>query len=153
MHSAIIWVYGFHESPYLLPIFLAPIIFFLEFIRKIIISETDHFLKLHKDSNLKLPFIIGPFIIKTRSFLSHIQENIKEFVFAQLQGRRYDPHQMIFKRKLMNKQAPYELAQVEGFDKLENLEVCVYMETSNQLKHIKWRQPCNKAKHNKLLKN
>jgi hypothetical protein len=29
----------------------------------------------------------------------------------------------------MKKQAPYENEQVEGFDKLENLEVCVDMET------------------------
>jgi hypothetical protein len=40
MHSIVIWVYGFHESPYLLPIFLTPRIFALEFIRQRIISET-----------------------------------------------------------------------------------------------------------------
>ena len=28
----------------------------------------------------------------------------------------------------MNKHAPYEHEQVEGFDKMENLEVCVDME-------------------------
>jgi hypothetical protein len=33
IHSTIIWVYGFHESLYLLPIFLTHIIFSLEFIR------------------------------------------------------------------------------------------------------------------------
>jgi hypothetical protein len=128
MHSTVIWVYGCHESPYLLPIFLTPRIFSLEFIRQRIISETEHFLKLHKASNLKFPFIIGPFIVKTRSCLSQIQAKLKEFGFAQLQGRRYDPHQIISKRRLMNKHAPYEHEQVEGFDKLENLEVCVDME-------------------------
>jgi hypothetical protein len=40
MHSTVIWVYGCHESPYLLPIFLTPKIFSLEFIRQRIISET-----------------------------------------------------------------------------------------------------------------
>jgi hypothetical protein len=128
MHSTVIWVYGFHESPYLLPIFLTPRIFSLEFIRQRIISETDHFLNLHKSSNLKFPFIIGPFIVKSRSCLYQVQENIKEFGFAQLQGRRYDPHQIISKRILMNKHAPYEHEQVEGLDKMENLEVCVDME-------------------------
>jgi len=39
MHSTMIWVYGFHESPYLLPIFLTPRVLSLEFIRQIIISE------------------------------------------------------------------------------------------------------------------
>jgi hypothetical protein len=128
MHSTVVWVYGCHESPYLLPIFLTPRVFSLEFIRQRIISETEHFLKLHKASNLKFPFIIGPFIVKTRSCLSQIQAKLKEFGFAQLQGRRYDPHQIISKRRLMNKHAPYEHEHVEGFDKLENLEVCVDME-------------------------
>jgi len=70
IHSIVVWVYGCHQSPYLLPIFLNPRVFSLEFIRQIIISYTKHFLKLHKASNLKFHFIIGPFIIKTRSCLS-----------------------------------------------------------------------------------
>jgi hypothetical protein len=64
--------------------------------------------------------------------LSQVQENLKEFGFSQLQGRRYDPHQIISKRILMEKQAPYEHEQVEGFDKLENLEVYVDMTTMLQ---------------------
>ena len=81
-HSTIIWVYGCHESPYLLPIFMNPKFVSLEFIRQRIISKTNHFLKLHKASNLKFPFIIDPLIVKERSCLSQIQENIKEFGFA-----------------------------------------------------------------------
>jgi hypothetical protein len=129
MHSTVILVYGCHEYPYLLPIFLTPRIFALDFIRKKIISEIEHFLKLRKASKLKFPFIIGPFIVKTRSWLSHIQAKLKEFGFAQLQGRRYDPHQIISKIRLMNKNAPCEHEHVEGFDKLSNLELCVDMET------------------------
>jgi len=34
MHLEIIWVYGCHESPYLLPILLTPRIFSLEFIKQ-----------------------------------------------------------------------------------------------------------------------
>jgi hypothetical protein len=82
MHSTVIWVYGCHESPYLLPIFVTPIIFSLEFIRQRIIFEIEHFLKLHKAYNLKFPFIIGPFIVKTRSCISQIQAKLKEFGFA-----------------------------------------------------------------------
>jgi hypothetical protein len=37
----------------------------------------------------------------------------------------------------MNKQAPYEHEHVEGFDKLENLEVSVDMETVLQLAQMK----------------
>jgi hypothetical protein len=128
MHSTVVWVYGCHDSPYLLPIFLTPRVFSLEFTKQRIISETEHFLKLHKTSNLKFPFIIGPFIAKNRSCLSQIQAKLKEFGFAQLQGRIYDPQQITSKIRLMNKQAPYEHEHVEGFHKLENLEVCVDME-------------------------
>ena len=96
-----IWVYGCQESPYLLPIFLTPRAFSLEFIKQIIISKTEHFLKLNKSSNLNFSFIIGLFIVKSRSCLSQVQANIKEFGFAQLQGRRYDPHQIISKRRLL----------------------------------------------------
>jgi hypothetical protein len=40
MHSIVIWVYGCHESPYILLIFLTPIVFSLEFIKQRIISDT-----------------------------------------------------------------------------------------------------------------
>jgi hypothetical protein len=40
MHSIVIWVYGCQEAPYLLPIFLTPRVFSLEFIRQRIISKT-----------------------------------------------------------------------------------------------------------------
>jgi hypothetical protein len=140
MHSTVIWVYGCHEFPYLLPIFLTPIFFSLEFIGKRIISQIEHILKLHKDSNLKFPFIIVPFIVKARYCLSQIQAKLKDFGFSKLQGIIYDPHQIISKRILMKKYAPYEHGHVEGFDKLENLEVCVDMEiVLNQLKSSKWR--------------
>jgi hypothetical protein len=63
---------------------------------------------LRKASNLKLPFIIGPFSVQAGSCLSQIQAKLKEFGFSQLQGRMYDPNQIISKRRLMKKHAPYE---------------------------------------------
>ena len=57
IQSTVIWVYGYQEGPYLLPVFLTPIIFALEFIRQRIISKTEHFLKMHNASNLKFPFV------------------------------------------------------------------------------------------------
>ena len=133
IQSNVIWVYGYQEGPYLLLIFLTPGIFALEFIRQRIISETKHFLKMHKESNLKFPFIIGPFVVNTRSCLPQIQAKLSEFGFTQLQGRKYDPHQVISKRRLMSRQGPYENEHVEGFDKLENLETCADMEVILQL--------------------
>jgi hypothetical protein len=67
--STVIWVYVYHEGPHLLPIFLTPRVFSLEFIRQRIISKTKHFLKAHKDSNLKFPFAVGPFVVKNKSCL------------------------------------------------------------------------------------
>jgi hypothetical protein len=84
--STVIWVYGYHEGPHLLPVFLTPRVFSLEFIRQRIISETEHFLKAHKASNLKFPFVVGPFVVKNKSCLPQIQSKLNEFGFTQLQG-------------------------------------------------------------------
>jgi hypothetical protein len=108
IQSTVIWVYGYQEGPYLLLVFLTPRIFSLEFIRQRIISETEHFLKEHKASNLKFPFIVGPFVVKNKSCLPQIQSKLSEFGFTQLQGRKYDPHQIISKRRLASRQGPYE---------------------------------------------
>jgi len=105
--STVIWVYGCQEGPHLLPVFLTPNIFGLEFIRQRIISETEHFLKAHKTSNLKFLFMVGPFVVKRKSCLPQIQSKLNEFGFTQLQGRIYDPHQVISKRILASRQGPY----------------------------------------------
>jgi len=101
-------VYGYQEGPHVLPVFLTPRIFSLDFIRQRIISEDENFLKAHKASNLKFPFIVGPFVVKNKSCLPQIQSKLNEFGFTQLQGRKYDLHQIISKRRLEKKQGPYE---------------------------------------------
>jgi hypothetical protein len=131
-HSTIIWVYGYQEGPYLLPIFLTPRVFSIEFIRQRIILKTKNFLKTHKASNLKFPFIIGPYVVKTKSCLPHIQVKLSGFRFTQLQGRKYDPRQIIYTRRLMSRQGPYEHEHVEGFDELANRKTCSDMEVTFQ---------------------
>jgi hypothetical protein len=126
--STVIWVYRYQEGPHLLPVFLTPRIFALEFIRQRIISETEHFLKAHKASNLKFPFVVGPFVVKRKTCLPQIQSKLNEFGFTQLQGRIYDPHQVISKRRLATRQGPYEHEHVEELDKLANLETCKKIE-------------------------
>ena len=103
-------------------------IFPLEFIIQRIISETENFIKLHRSSNIKFPFVIGPFFVKSRSCLSQVKEKFKYFGFSEIQGRKYDPHKIISKRRQMNKNAPYEHENVEGLDKLANMEVCIDVE-------------------------
>jgi hypothetical protein len=143
IQSIVIWVYGYQERPYLLPIFLTPRIFALEFIRQRIILETKHFLKAHKASNLKFPFIVGPFVVKNKSCLPHIQSKLSEFGFTQLQERKYDPHQIISKRVLASIQGPYEHEHVEGFNKLANIETCVVMEVTMQHDQTKQIEPAS----------
>ena len=46
--STIIRIYGFHEAPYILPAFLTPIFFALEFIRQRLVTESKHFIKRNK---------------------------------------------------------------------------------------------------------
>jgi hypothetical protein len=130
--STVIWVYGCQGGPHLLPFFLTPRIFSLEFIRQRVISETEHLLKAHKDSNMKFVFIVGPFVVKRKSFLPQIQSKLNEFGFTQLQGRRYDPHRFISKRILARRQGPYEHENIEGLDKLANLDTCIEMEFTIQ---------------------
>ena len=77
---------------------------------------------------MKLVFIVGPFVVKSKSFLPQIHSKLNEFGFTQLQGRRYDPHQVISKRRLASRQGPYECEHVEELDKLANLETCTEME-------------------------
>jgi hypothetical protein len=67
-------------------------IFSLEFIRQRIISKIENFIKLHIASNIKFPFIIGPFVVKSISCLSQVKEKLKDFGFSEIQGRKYDPH-------------------------------------------------------------
>jgi hypothetical protein len=116
----------------LLPIFLTPRIFSLQFIGQRIISETKNFINFHRASNIKFPFVIVPFIVKSRSCLSQVKEKFKDFGFSKIQGRKYDPHQIISKRRQMNKNAPYEHEYIEGLEKLANLEVCFDVESPLQ---------------------
>jgi hypothetical protein len=132
INSTVIWVYGFHEFHYLLPIFLTPRIFSLEFIRQKIISETENFIKYHRESNIKFPFVIGPFIVKSRTCLAQVEAKLKALVFAQMPGKKYDPHQIISRRRKMNKNAPYEHEPIEGLENFVNLEECVDVEAPVQ---------------------
>ena len=60
----IIRVYGFVHEPYILPTFLIPRIFSLEFIRQNFIVENDHFINFRKSYEIKFPLKVGTFIIK-----------------------------------------------------------------------------------------
>ena len=69
----IIRAYGFVHEPYILPTFFTPRIFFLEFIRHKLIVENEHFLSFRKDSEIKFPLKVSPFIIKNKVFLPVVE--------------------------------------------------------------------------------
>ena len=78
---------------------------------------------MHIASSIKFPFFV-----KSRLCLSQDKTKLRYFGFLEIQRRKYDPHQIISKRRHMNKNAPYDHDHVEGFDKLDNLEVCIDVE-------------------------
>lgn len=121
-HHTVIKDYYFSEAPYLIPPFLTPRLFSLEFIMKKLYFEIEHFLNHKKVSNLKFPFNVGPFIVKTKSTLHIIERFLKVMGFKEVEKIRYGPHQIICHRKKKNKSAPFENQTIEGMDKISNLE-------------------------------
>ena len=74
----IIRVYGFFHDPYILPSFLTPRIFSLELVMQKLIVENEHFSSFRKASEIKFPWVIGPFIIKKKNALPVIQSLLKK---------------------------------------------------------------------------
>ena len=80
-------------------------------------------------------------MVKRKSCFPQIQSKLNEFGFTQLQGRIYDPHQIISKRILASRQGPYENEHIEGLDKLANIETCIEMEVIMQHDQTKQTEP------------
>ena len=72
---------GFFRPPYFLPSFLTPIIFSLDLIRQKLVVEKEHFINFKKSSEIKFPWVIGPFIIKSRVYLPMVEYLLKEMEF------------------------------------------------------------------------
>ena len=71
--GTMIRLYGFlFHHPYLLPAFLTPIVFSMEFIRKNLIVDTEHFLNFKKSTEIRYPWAVGLFIIKIKFSLPMI---------------------------------------------------------------------------------
>jgi len=54
---------------------------------------------MNKETNIKFPFNIGPFVVKNNSFLPTVEEMFKVLSFPKAEKIRYDPHQIISKRR------------------------------------------------------
>ena len=73
----LIRTHGFVHPPYVLPTLLAPRIFSLEMIRQKFIVENEHFINLKNSYEIKFPWVIGPFIIKSRAALLVVENLLK----------------------------------------------------------------------------
>ena len=62
----IIRVYGFTHEPYIFPAFLTPKVFDLELVRHKLIVENEHFISFKTTLEIQFPWVIGPFIIKSK---------------------------------------------------------------------------------------
>ena len=105
-------VYGFVHQPYILPDILTIRVFALELIRQRLIVEDENFLSYKKNSKIKFPWTIGPFVIKRKSSLPMIERMLREMGFLVESSINYDPHHIISNRIQANKNKPFEHSKV-----------------------------------------
>ena len=85
-------MYGFTQSPYMLPAFLTPRVFSMEFIRQNLFIEIEHFQKYKKSTEVKYPWVVGPFTIKNKGALPMVEGLLRELGFERKHAINYDPH-------------------------------------------------------------
>ena len=120
-YFTILRVYGFTGEPYRLPVFLTTRIFSLEFMRKRLCADKEHFGAFKKYSNVKFSLKVGPFISKNKSAPLFIEKLLEVMDFQKEKRINYDPHHIISQRKQSNKNKPFDHQIVEGLDKISNL--------------------------------
>ena len=96
-------MYGFSHDPYILPYLLTPIVFYLDLLRQKLIVENEHFISLKKASEIKFPWVFGPFIIKSKVALHVVEIMLHEMDFKKAFSINYDPQHVISQRRQMNK--------------------------------------------------
>ena len=93
-------VYGFTHERYIFPAFLTLRVFALDIVRQKLIVENEHFISFKKSSEIKFPWVIGPFIIVT---LPVVESLLQEMDFKKDFFVNYDPQHVISQRRQMNK--------------------------------------------------
>ena len=104
----IIRVYGFFHKPYILPVFLTPVIFSLEFIRKKLTVENELFINFKKAFQIKFSLKVGPLLIKNKVSLLVIEGLLQDMNFMKATKVNYDLHHLISQRRQMNKNKSFE---------------------------------------------
>ena len=113
-------VYGFPHEPYILSAFITHRVFPLELIRQKLIVENEHFISFRKASEIKVPWVVGPFIIKNKVALPVVEILLKGMGFKTNFVVEYDPLHVIPTRRHVNKNTPFEHQEVEGLGEKTN---------------------------------
>ena len=117
----IIRVYGFVHEPYIMPTFLTPMIFPLEFIRQKLIVENEDFVNFRKASEIEFPLKVGLIIIKNKVALLVIEGMLEDMNFMKATKINYDPCHIISQRRQQNKNKSFEHQEIEGLENRANL--------------------------------
>jgi hypothetical protein len=100
-------VYGCELAPFKLPKYIPVRIFALEYIRQIMNSDDVHFVSLKKKQQLRLKGQIGSFICNNRGPGDEADRLLREMKFTTIFPWHYDPHDIISKMRVKNKNTPY----------------------------------------------
>lgn len=107
-NDILIKIYGFEGQTYLLPAFLTPRVYALEFIRQRLASNELDFVSNNKASTFRLHQKIGPFVVKSRTTRKLVEEVLQDMNFQQGEKIKYDPHNIISKKRTQGKIYAYE---------------------------------------------
>lgn len=94
----------------------------MEFARQRISTEELHFIRAHKTSNLNFLFTLGPFTFKSKSCVAILESYLCQFQFLLAPKIRYDPVDVISKRKTRKTTEAREHEGLEGLEEISNRE-------------------------------
>jgi hypothetical protein len=119
-------IYGFTEPPYIFPSFLRERLLALEFMRQRLYSEKESFLKVKKGFNIKIHYVIGPFVIKSIQALPIIENILERMRFQEASKINYDPKGIIARKRLDNKCPTFRHQEVPGLLEISNSESVIH---------------------------
>ena len=82
--------------------------------------ENEHFLNFKKPSEIRFPWVVGPFIIKNKASLPMIERLLREMGFPNEAAINYDPRHIISIKRQVNEDKPFEHYEVAGIPETAN---------------------------------
>jgi hypothetical protein len=114
-------VYGCELRPFLLPIFLTPKMFSLQYIRKILNSDDVHFVSRKYKATFKLEKEVGPFIVNSKIALQVLVAKVlSDMGFQEGETWIYDPYAFISSKNISHGLNSYHHERKEEVELLEN---------------------------------